>query len=256
MFCAWVTYANNDVTFEACLILYKSLQHVGTSCDCVIMTPPDYQYTGDFPAACLSMKNLIIKPVFSHDQECPRDNPYLNKLHIWLLTEYQKVCWLDSDMLIMKNIDHLFDLHLEDGGILAAPGCLCNVFNNPLLPTTPHKCPFACPNSTYINAGLILTRPNPDVYQLLLQQYCGHPSIEHEVFSDFFIPKINLLPPTYNYMNQLHLAHSEIDSEDVHVFHFTYDKPWQKLGSPTHAKYYQYWRQLATQHKQQSYIHF
>jgi lipopolysaccharide biosynthesis glycosyltransferase len=253
MACAWVTYANNNTFLEASLIMYKSLQLVGTEYDCIVMTPPSFQYTGNFSPNCFSMRNLIIKPISIHDQKHPnhseeRYSACLNKLHIWLLTEYEKVCWLDSDMIIMKNIDHLFDIAISEDGILAAPGCLCNTFNNPYFETSPHKCPYNCSNNTYINAGLMLVKPNPQIYNLLLEQDYNRPLSEQDVFSDFFASKINMLPPSYNYMAQLDLIHPQVDSHNVHVFHFTYDKPWQKLGRAIHQKYYKYWRQLATQH--------
>jgi lipopolysaccharide biosynthesis glycosyltransferase len=259
MSCAWVTYANNNTFFEASLILYKSLQLVGTICDCIIMTPLNFQYTGNFPATCLSMKNLIVKPIYLHEQYHPnyseqRYAACLNKLHIWLLTDYEKVCWVDSDMVVMKNIDHLFDIEVGQDEILAAPGCRCNVFNNPKFDTLPHKCPYVNPNNTYINAGLLLIRPNIDVYNRLMKEDYNRPLVEQDVFSDYFASKINMLPATYNYMSQLDLIHPDVDSQDLHVFHFTYDKPWQKLGCSIHEKYYQYWRQLASEHKQ-SHIH-
>ncbi len=258
MSCAWVTYANNNTYFEASIILFKSLQLVGTAHDCVIMTPHDFQYTGNFQPFSLSMKNLIIKQIQTIDQEHPkysssRYSACINKLYIWLLTEYDKVCWLDSDMIVMKNIDELFDLELQEDTLLATPGCLCNLFKNAKFETTPHKCPYVSSNNTYINAGLLLIRPNPETYQKLLKQDYNRPLAEQDVFNDFFASKINILPPTYNYMCQLDLIHPEVDCQDVHIFHFTYDKPWQKLGRPIHDKYYKYWRDLASQQK---HVHF
>jgi lipopolysaccharide biosynthesis glycosyltransferase len=121
------------------------------------------------------------------------------------------------------------------------------VFNNPKFETAPHKCPYINPINTYINAGLILTRPNIDVYKRLIKEDYNRPLAEQDVFSDFFASKINMLPATYNYMSQLDLVHPEVDSEDLHIFHFTYDKPWQKVGRFIHKKYYKYWWHLATE---------
>ena len=46
-------------------------------------------------------KNLITKSI--------RHTAYLYKLYPWSLTQYKKVLFLDSDMLVRKNLDHLFE---------------------------------------------------------------------------------------------------------------------------------------------------
>jgi lipopolysaccharide biosynthesis glycosyltransferase len=219
------------------------------------MTPLNFQYTGDFSATFFSIKNLIIIPIHQHDQyhssySEERYNACLNKLQIWRLLGYEKVCWLDSDMVVMKNIDHLFDIDFGQDEILAVPGCRCNVFNNPKFDTAPHKCPYVNPNNTYINAGLILTRPDIEVFNRLIKEDYNRPLAEQDVISEFFASKINMLPPTYNYMSQLDLIHPDVDSQDVHIFHFTYDKPWQQLGRNVHQRYYKYWRHMLEEHEQ------
>jgi alpha-N-acetylglucosamine transferase len=47
---------------------------------------------------------------------------------MWSFVEYEKQCWLDSDMLVLKNIDNVFDeLEHPKYEIAAARGCRCNV---------------------------------------------------------------------------------------------------------------------------------
>lgn len=245
----WVTYADDNTFFEASIILFRSLHKVGTVHDCIIMTPVNFKYTGNLSLYSLKTKNVILKAIPPLDQQHSnhsekRYSACLNKLYVWLLTDYEKVCWLDSDMIVMKNIDHLFDLEIEDGHMLAAPGCLCNVFNNPKFITAQLKCPYVCNNNIYINSGLFIIKPNPNIYDLLLQEDYNRPLSDQDVFNDFFSSKINMLPPTYNYMSQLDLIHPEVNSHDVHIFHFTYDKPWETVGRTSHEKYYKHWREL------------
>lgn len=47
------------------------------------------------------------KYAWMHYTEC------WNKLHMWRLEQYSKVVYLDADMIVLRNLDHLFKL--EDG---------------------------------------------------------------------------------------------------------------------------------------------
>ncbi|QPG75743.1 hypothetical protein FOA43_003103 [Brettanomyces nanus] len=47
----------------------------------------------------------------------------LTKLNCWRLISYEKIIYLDSDTLVVRNIDHLFDLHIDSSQIYAAPDC-------------------------------------------------------------------------------------------------------------------------------------
>ena len=48
------------------------------------------------------------------------------KLAVWGLTEFERVVFLDADMLVTRNMDELFSLDLADGAIAACHACRCN----------------------------------------------------------------------------------------------------------------------------------
>lgn len=54
------------------------------------------------------------------------------KLRAWTLTEYERVILVDSDMLVRRNMDELFEQPLPKGGplghggIAASFACTCN----------------------------------------------------------------------------------------------------------------------------------
>lgn len=53
------------------------------------------------------------------------------KLIVFSLTEYERVVLLDSDMLVMKNMDELMDIPLNPDGnrvFAASHACVCNPF--------------------------------------------------------------------------------------------------------------------------------
>jgi len=188
----------------------------------IIMIPRDYH-----PIIQYKHHNVIVKRVKPLDRDhgsVPRYSACINKLYVWTLTQYNRVCWLDSDMIVMKNIDHIMNV---TGTFVAAPGCPCNALNNPRLYTSPERCTYRDKNQTYINSGLFCVTPCMDTFNRLLQEDYNQPLADQDVFNKFFEGSITLLPYTYNYMSHLPKAHPELDSSDVHVYHFTYDKPWE-----------------------------
>ncbi|SRR6266498_788009 len=57
------------------------------------------------------------------------------KLRAWdLEEEYDRVVFLDADMLVLKNIDHLMDMSLPKSFLSAANACTCNPRKKPDYP--------------------------------------------------------------------------------------------------------------------------
>jgi len=55
----------------------------------------------------------------------------LNKLHVFNLTEYKKLLWMDGDTLVLKNVDHLFN---HPHASMAITYACCNQ-NGPAIPS-------------------------------------------------------------------------------------------------------------------------
>lgn len=69
---------------------------------------------------------------------------------MWSLTEYDKIVFLDSDMMVEHNLDELF----EQEELSAVP----DIFTPPF------------------NAGLMVLKPNKETYQSMLDIYMNTPS--------------------------------------------------------------------------------
>ncbi len=70
-----------------------------------------------------------------------------DKLYLWQLTDFDKLVFLDSDMMVCKNIDHLFDaphMSAANADIVNEPDC------------------------TELNSGLMVVRPSKKEYEGLL----------------------------------------------------------------------------------------
>lgn len=68
--------------------------------------------------------NRYIPPLGSHDASLYKLQLYQEcwtKLRMWEMTEYKRLVYLDADMVVLHNIDHLFSS--DKHGFYAAPDC-------------------------------------------------------------------------------------------------------------------------------------
>lgn len=74
----------------------------------------------------------------------PRFYDCWSKLTPFSLVEYERVVQLDSDMLVLQNMDELMDIELDPAGSEGGPGkrvfaashaCVCNPLKKPHYPT-------------------------------------------------------------------------------------------------------------------------
>ena len=66
-----------------------------------------------------------------------------SKIHIWNMTNYERVVYLDSDVLVMSNIDHMFDC-----------GTFCAAFRH----------------SDLFNSGTMVIEPSSAVFEDMIKQ--------------------------------------------------------------------------------------
>jgi hypothetical protein len=109
-------------------------------------------YTDTFPAAGLAAldargilhrKVAYLLPALPHDySNDPRFYDCWSKLTPFSLTEFERVVQLDSDMLVLRNMDELMELELDApdvGGkgqrvFAASHACVCNPLRKPHYP--------------------------------------------------------------------------------------------------------------------------
>ena len=255
MKCAWVTYANTPDYFMGAMVLAKSLEEVKSKYNILVLVPDEFNDNINqrlpYNVVICTRPSLDCKAMCNATRA--EYKACTNKLYIWTFEEYDKLCWLDSDTIVLQNIDELFDIPIEHGSIAAAPGCTCNTFNNPKMLTMPHLCPFNqhLP-SCYINTGVFLIRPSILVFSELLRLDYNKALPDQDAFNEYFGARgrITLLDPKYNFMNHLEIAHKRACfSTPIHVFHFTYGKPWNndQVHWPLTERYRVHWRSLLEQ---------
>ncbi|WP_368784585.1 glycosyltransferase [Arthrobacter sp. SX1312] len=77
------------------------------------------------------------------------------KLAVWGLTEFERVVFLDADMLVTRNMDELFSLDLADGAIGTCHACRCNPTGSQAIRRAGHPRP-----ASTRTAGAATTSPN------------------------------------------------------------------------------------------------
>lgn len=243
---AWITYVNNDEYFDAACVLLHNLKQLNTQHKFIIMVPENHQLNVEK----LKYENVevITIPDLQRASATHASERYrfcINKIYLWSLTQYDKLCWLDVDLLVLKNIDHLFEIEMGGNAILAAPGCTCNSLKNSKFHTRPLECPFNDANKVYMNAGLFITRPSISIFEhFLTRQSYDFPLAEQDAFNEYFKGRIGLISSKYNYLNHLPIAHPHVADKDISVFHFGYGKPWDKNVLSLFQSYYDAWLTL------------
>ncbi|XP_027349552.1 putative UDP-glucuronate:xylan alpha-glucuronosyltransferase 4 [Abrus precatorius] len=127
-----------------------------------------------------------------------------SKLRIWQLTMYDKVIFIDSDLLVLNNIDHLF------------------VY--PQLSAAPNE-------YTIFNSGLMIIEPSQCMFETMMEKTNkvrsyngGDQGFLNQIFTWW-----HRLPTKLNYLKVFHQSDSEKRHEvpdDVDVIHYLGLKPW------------------------------
>ncbi len=190
------------------------------------------------------------------------------KLAAWSLTEFERVVFLDADMLVTQNMDELFTLELAPGTIAACHACRCNPNRIASYPQswTPENCFYTygrggdhaaepVPTDSYLNGGFLVLSPDEAVLGQILAELATvddlsrYPFAEQDFLNDFYRDRWQALPYVYNALKTLPHQHPAVwDAASVKNIHYIIDKPWEKALDPS-DRYYavnKLWWDLAT----------
>ena len=95
--------------FLALRVLGQSLRESGTERDIVALCMPDVP---EWQRDILRRDGWIVRSVGNLPKSCVGDHVYsrhFTKVQAWLLTDYRRVVVIDSDAIVLRNIDELFN---------------------------------------------------------------------------------------------------------------------------------------------------
>ncbi|KAF5024795.1 hypothetical protein F66182_3139 [Fusarium sp. NRRL 66182] len=263
----WTTLITNLDYLPGLLTLAHSLKAVGSRYPLVAL------YTDSFPPqghAALRARGIPVQHIpyllptkgrdYSND---PRFYDCWSKLAPFSLTEYERVVQLDSDMLVLRNMDELMDLELDDpemgaGKRVFAAGhaCVCNPLKKPHYPKdwVPENCAFTSQHSTpdaaqteaadpsagplgFMNGGLQVVNPSQKLYAQIIAHMetdaANMDFADQSLLSDLYRERWVALPYIYNALKTLRWkgVHDSIwRDENVKNIHYILSpKPWDEI---------------------------
>ncbi|KAK9766141.1 hypothetical protein K7432_004994 [Basidiobolus ranarum] len=251
---SWATLLTRDQFFEGVRVLAKSLKKSNSIYPLVVI------YTSTVSRECLdnlSAEGCILRQVKFINPQPERKVNYLweryadtwTKLQVWSLVEFERVTFLDADMLVLKNMDEIFDVFDHSPLKLAAVNaCRCNPLKQTHYPKhwIPENCAHTTLNETaitdrnstqtvhdYFNSGLLVLTPSQNLFQRMVRELEKTQNLNrytfpdqdflNEIFRNNWIP----LPYIYNALKPMKYCHSNIWSlEDIKNIHYILEKPW------------------------------
>lgn len=238
---AYVTLLTRDSYLPGVQCLARSLRRVGAQYPLVVMVTNTLSEGG---VEVLKQEGCAVHVVprlgpgatASSRYKLPLYGECWNKLHMWRLDRYQRLVYLDADMLVLLNIDAMFTL---GEGVWAVPDCSfgrktqaerdsCPLF----LPTTP----------TYFNAGMVVVTPDTAEFDRFMH-LLGTGAIEvggyaeQDFLNVYYRNRWRPLPHTYNAQKCIRCHHPHMwRLADVAVLHYVDSKPWNP-NDPANASW-------------------
>ena len=242
---------------DGCLVLNENLKHLNSKHELLCLINEEIPQSTRELLDYFNIKYKEIKKINYDVNYEGFVQPYFkntfDKLSIFQLTEYEKIVYLDLDLLLLKNVDDLFCYN----GIAMA-----------------RDYPF----SNIHNSGVMVIEPNIDDYNGLIkimvdkmnkQEKLGDQDIINEYF-----PQINTLPQSYNLMRRItdkliqselpiwedniyiHKVNVHAESNDAKILHYIINPKPFNLKHPFNEKYsylYTYYITIINEKKKQFY---
>ena len=168
------------------------------------------------------------KPIKSpeHSKEHSRWSPNWTKLRLWQL-EFDRVLYVDADVLFLKNLDEVFSHPILNG--------FCGALDwGRWTPISSRK----------MNGGVILLRPSQAVFHTLLRaskhvsKYRSEEA-EQGLLNYFFQKNECRLPYTLDAQKTLSVSEPSLwNIDDIFILHYTGEKPWRSWST---RKYRERW---------------
>ncbi|KAM9327542.1 glycogenin-2 isoform 2-T2 [Pholidichthys leucotaenia] len=112
---AFVTLATTDSYCMGATVVARSLRCHGTTRSIVVMVTPNVSEQSRFPLHSVFDEVILVDPMDSDDRlhlsllGRPELGITFTKIHCWTLTQYSKCVFLDADILVLCNVDELFE---------------------------------------------------------------------------------------------------------------------------------------------------
>lgn len=226
---SYITYLSSDDYLVGVLTLEKQLSDLGASYPLSVLISDNISNKTIYALKKNNINLLTIDNNIEINTDIVKSNEKFGmpqwsntfgKLHIFSLTQFKKLVYLDSDMLIKHNLDHLFD-----------EPHLASVISGTKYPGNEAWSPT-------LNSGLMVIEPKKNEDNRLFEilnnltsiKQCGDQDIIHMGYPDWPKHKELHLDEGYNLIanyESYYLAKGLLSKNKVAVIHYTGKiKPW------------------------------
>jgi len=215
---AWATLITDDRYLLGAMVTVRSILHtkpMATKVICLVTNNVTSGAQRVLRAAGCTLR--LVDPIAAPDvNRSGRYAATYTKLHVWDLTHYKLVVYVDADVLVLRNTDDvLFRQRLPSPRHVAASRDCCDLWN----------------------PGVMVLRPDSGVYTDMLHKMQTMPSWDGGdggFLNQYFGNRVQYLPFRYA-ADQIALSvprnRRAWQLEDLVVIHFTGPKPWDHLTS-------------------------
>ncbi|KNA14215.1 hypothetical protein SOVF_109020 [Spinacia oleracea] len=248
---AYVTFlAGNGDYVKGVVGLAKGLRKAQSAYPLVVAVLPDVPE--EHRRILVSQGCIVreIEPVYPPENQTQFAMAYYiinySKLRIWEFVEYTKMIYLDGDIQVYDNIDHLFDL--PNGYFYAVMDCFCEKtwshtpqYKIGYCQQSPNRVCWAEKElgpkpALYFNAGMFVFEPSISTYHDLLKTVrltSPTPFAEQDFLNMYFKDIYKPIPLNYNLVLAMLWRHPEnVNLKEVKVVHYCANgsKPWRYTG--------------------------
>ena len=206
--CAYVTTCDSVDYLWGVKALAASLAQQ-TDVPLVLVAPPQFEVdVGEFVHGNVSVLRMpsVANPRLRPHQQQRFVNTY-SKLSVFGISFLDRAVYVDADALVLRNIDHLFELD----GFWAAPDIGYRLVTD------------------VFNSGVFAFDPDADTLQRMLKAVPRTESYDggDQGFLNEFIEGVNWLPREMNTLRRIENRYPDMfDPSRVAVLHFVGEKPW------------------------------
>lgn len=250
---AYATLLTRDSYLPGAQCLARSLRAAGASHPLLVLHTPD-TLSAAAGAAMAAEHGVVMRPVARYHPppgtvdarryKLPGYAECWTKLRLFDLEgEFDRIVYLDADMLVLRNLDHMFELPGGGGGggaLWAAPDCAAG------RETAAERaaCALLRPRPHYFNAGCMVLRPCGATFAgfgaaLRSGAAAVGAYAEQDLLNAVFQGSWAPLLPVYNLQKGMRSHHPELWApSEAAVLHFTDDKPWAAgPDAPQHGEH-------------------
>lgn len=226
----YITYLSNDRDYKGVLLLNYNLKKYNSKyqLECIVLEGVSNKIKNILTKTKIKIHEFILLNIlkeFNIDDEYGNyllNKHYYGKFLIFKLTNYDKIVYLDTDLLIRENIDNLFDYDTVDKIYMTYDLLLRN--NNNLI--------F---KKNEFNSGVIVLQPSLSIFKncynslLNYKENIVNLSTDQTIFNLLNknkIMNIIYLDFKYNFIGMLGNNENIIKDKPIIIHFIMYPKPW------------------------------